>query len=99
MKNLLVVVAQVLVCKSMKIVKSFDDFEYYNKVYDGPNDPSKDRWTWGLGDDGEIYWQSSDELDPFKWHLLKGAGWTRHYLSLRVMKRLVKEFEHLLVFL
>lgn len=83
----------------MKIVKSFDDFEFFNAVIGGPNDPEKDRWTWGLGDDGELYFQSSDAPRPLFWYSLKDNPSKARIVSLSVMKRLVKEFGHLLVWL
>lgn len=83
----------------MNIVKQFDDFEFFDKVYEGPNDPQKDRWTWGLGDDGELYFQSSDESRPYFWFPLKNNSSKARWLSLRTMKKIVKEFGQWLVFM
>ena len=83
----------------MKIIKSFDDFEFFDQMVEGPNDSQKDRWTWGLGDDGDLYFQWTESTDSFKWRAFKNAIAAHRHLSLRVMKRLVKEFGHLLVFL
>lgn len=67
-------------------------------LFGGPNDPQKDKWVWGLGDDGEIYFQSSDNEDPMTWYKLKTHR-SFSPTSLRVMKRLIKEFGDLLVFI
>lgn len=83
----------------MKIIKSFDDFEFFDKVVGGSNDPQRDMWTWGLGDDGELYFQWTEASDSFAWRSFENATAAHRHLSLRVMKRLVKNFGHLLVFL
>ncbi len=93
-------------CLIMKIVKFFDDFEFYDKTYEPlngvPNNPFRDYWRWGLGDDGELYWQCSDNIDPNKWYWFGTdgtSGGIARRLSLRDMKKIVKEFGHLLVFI
>lgn len=78
----------------MKIIKEFEDPEYYGKRYRGC---PLGVWNWGLGDDGEIYCKSNAFGD-------RGEDWhSIDYLSIvppiKEMKKLVKEFGHLLVFL
>ena len=58
----------------------------------------------GLGDDGEVYYQYIDygwqlctgKLEPDRWASLAELDFT---LSMKEMKYIVKEFGHLLVFL
>lgn len=78
----------------MKIVKQFDDFEYFDYVYEGYG--IRGFWRWGLGEDGDLYCQSSDFQDPREWNSWSSVNMP---LSLKHMKRLVKEFGDLLVFL
>ena len=82
----------------MKIVKSFEDFKFFNKVYEGPNDPEQEFWKWGLGEDGDLYCQCSDFTDILKWYRYDMLTGISSKVSLRDMRRIVKEFGHLVVF-
>lgn len=87
----------------MKIVKQFDSNEWAIKhsgsrvsSWDGAE--HKPNWTWALGDDGYLYGQG--------WILghLYTNGWCRYEdmsfgIPLTEMKKIVKEFGHLLVWL
>jgi hypothetical protein len=87
----------------MKIVKSFDDNDFFKEFFHlsfEKDDPSyvNGIWRWGLGDDGELYCQSSDFEDPKEWYSL----WYNTIIrisSIKTMKKIVKEFGHLLVWL
>ena len=53
-------------------------------------------WFWGLGDDGNLYYRSSEFANQDRWHEYKRlAGAT---LTIGDMKKIVKEFGHLIVF-
>jgi len=84
----------------MKIIKSFEDPEFFTKVYIkyDPNVKSG-TWLWGLGDDGNIYCRCSNFSAPTVWFKLGVSPVAINELSIREMKRLIKEFDHLLVFL
>jgi hypothetical protein len=86
----------------MKIIKQFDDFEFFCRLYEpllsDSHDPAKDMWRWGFGDDGQLYYQST-EGQPKSWYPLRVATNAARILTLQDMKRLVKEFGHLLTFL
>ncbi len=82
----------------MKIIKQFDDFEFFDKVYEGPNDPEKDMWKWGLGDNGVLYCQSTDFIFHPEWMTLGHSPMAATKLSIKDMKKIVKEFGHLVVF-
>lgn len=71
----------------MKIVKEFQDDNYAEK--NGCR-----IWYWGLGDDGNIYRRLDDKDD---WVDINGLLPIR--TDLNDMKRIVKEFGHLLVWL
>jgi hypothetical protein len=77
----------------MKIIKSFEDPEFYVlwwSYYNGGAPNCKYKWFWGLGSDGEL------------WCKYKGS-WS-HYAgncmpNMSSIVRIAKEFGHLLVFL
>jgi hypothetical protein len=88
----------------MKIVKQFDDYDFFKSrfymTFD-KNDPKyiNGIWRWGLGDDGELYCQCSDFENPEDWYNLYSSMSTSFRPnSIRQMKKIVKEFGHLLVF-
>lgn len=85
---------------NFNIVKSFSDFEYFQKSYDEllpEEELKKGFWEWGLGNDGELYCRCSDFESPEEWH--NADNTTCDALTIRDMKRIVKEFGHLLVFI
>jgi hypothetical protein len=69
----------------MKIVKEFVDHDF--QVADDST------WSWGLGDDGWVYYKSSAYEDPNKWCIY---GYS---IRLKTMCKIVKEFGHLLVWM
>ena len=75
----------------MKIVKSFKDPEFFRSRY---GDDPDDTWEWGLGDDGELYYRCN-KFAGNDWH---NMGYVNIIFTLRDMKRIVKQFGHLVVF-
>lgn len=97
----------------MKIVKYFEDKVYWknfhNKVYN--NLSITGTWFWGLGYDGNLYFAKVHYIqnyDPNKkyiltdlkeeprWDITTGSSLI---FSLDDMIRIVKQFEHLLIFI
>ena len=74
----------------MKIIKSFEDYSFLKSAAGSPEDFV---FTWGLGDDGYVYYKCSAYADPNEW---KVYG---HMLPLKTMCKIVKEFGHLLVWM
>ena len=81
----------------MKIIKSFPDHDFINSRLEN-KDGHFDEWYWGLGNDGELYYRTTEnELHPDQWY---AVDYTLSYdIRLKDMKKLVKEFGHLLVWL
>jgi hypothetical protein len=76
---------------NMKIVKQFDD-EIYKIDYYGANGT----WTWGLGEDGNLYIRRLPIRKGYKeWMLSTDLAIP---IDLQTMKRIVKAFGHLVVF-
>jgi len=84
----------------MKIIKSFEDaaFLALPRVSNGTN-PINHTWLWGLGDDGEIYYKCTKFSLPNEWYNLHDNSIVSNCVSLKEMKKIVKEFGHLLVFI
>lgn len=83
----------------MKIVKQFEDFDFLVKVYDWrPLDSIRDKWVWGLGDDGGLYFQCSLYTEYDSWHTLSKRPSEACKITIKEMNRIVKHFGHLLVF-
>ena len=79
----------------MKIVKSFDDHIFFEKTYYLSD--IQGQWFCGLSDDGELYCKCpADFKNPEEWYLFEEL---RFNINLDDMKRIVKEFGNLLVFL
>jgi len=78
----------------MKIVKEFEDKEYFRRNYGSENG----YWSWGLGDDGEVYFKSSLAGTPGTWYGLHTVVASHYIIRLNDMKRIVKQFGHLVVF-
>ena len=83
----------------MKIVKEFEDPECLAKIYHwcSAQELSQEHFYWGLGDDGELYLSCTRFVDQNNWHKLSSIDMRDHF-SLKTMKRIVKEFGHLVVF-
>ena len=80
----------------MKIIKSFPDHEFINDRVENV-DGSKSEWYWGFGDDGGLYYRTTEHNLPEQW---SAVDYTLGYdIRLKDMKKLVKEFGHLLVWL
>ena len=71
---------------TMEIVKEFKDDDYAERH-------NCRNWYWGLGSDGNIYRRLSDQDDWVDVNVLPIR------IDLRDMKKLVREFGHLLPFL
>ena len=81
----------------MKIIKEFSDPEFHDKralFNDG-------EWFWGLGEDGNLYCRWTPMFGPYEetWFEVSQMERILPLISLREMKRIVKEFGHLLVWL
>ena len=91
----------------MKIVKSFEDKDFFEKYHnDSERDISDDykmkgQWYWRLGDDGNLYYHSSVYCKTDEWQIFQQPhNWkVAANLSLKDMKKIVKQFGHLLVFI
>ena len=77
--------------KPVKIVKSFEDPEFLEKL----NRSNIRHWFWGLSDSGDIYYRYDEDW----YELITSEVFAMKVISLKYMKRFVKEFGHLLVFL
>jgi len=85
----------------MKIIKSFRDDKYLlKKILIGDSKLNLFKYEWGLGDDGQLYCKYNynyyDLSFNIDWELVP------HNLRIndfRTMKKLLKEFEHLLVWI
>jgi len=74
----------------IKIIKEFEDPEFAHNRYGD----SKIKWSWGLGEDGQIYYNSSYYG---RWIILSDMFPVK--LSLRDMKRLVNAFDKYMIWL
>ena len=74
----------------MKIIKEFDSNEYAKKMSPGLIDPFL---KYGLGDDGNLYCKCSISGYSFRNNWIKPT----FYISIREMKKIVDNFEHLMV--
>lgn len=86
----------------MKIVKIFEDKEYFDKMH-AHYAQEIGSWFWGLSEDGEIYYKEVFNLnrkEGYDWIGFNFMGVSNlSHFTLREMKLLVKEFDHLLAFL
>lgn len=83
----------------MNIIKQFEDPEFVRKVYHWTADDEwnpNDKWFWGLGDDGELYFRCT-RFSSFCWITIKDIN-VGEYFTLKTMRRIVKEFGHLVIF-
>lgn len=83
----------------MNIVKQFEDPEFLRRVYHWKTDDEwkqDDKWIWGLGDDGELYFKCTRFINN-PWSTFKDVNVGEH-ITLSVMRRIVKEFGHLVIF-
>jgi len=90
----------------MKIVKSFEDEEFFEKYHNdqGFEDDAykqKGHWYWGLNNDGHLCYHSSVYQNTDEWIIFNSPNNVKAAmkLSIRDMKRIIKEFGHLLVWI
>ena len=86
----------------MKIIKQFDDFEFFERHYGmdySDDELGKSFWRWGLGNDGELYYQNNArDSNPKKWLAYPDEAYGMELLlTFSEMRRLVKEFGHLVI--
>jgi hypothetical protein len=83
----------------MAIVKQFEDPEFLIDYYKWVDtDQLKgSHFYWGLGDDGELYCQCATFITTGNWVPINYGN--LFPLPISALKRVVKEFGHLLVFL
>jgi hypothetical protein len=79
----------------MKIIKQFEDHDYYEKCFPPPNDNGT--WYWGLGEDANIYALCPTITND--WSRIDYVGRGEYPTSLKQLKRIVKEFGELLIWL
>lgn len=84
----------------MNIVKEFDDQDFFRHTeISSPEYHDKYTWYWGFGDDGNLYYRCTRFEDPDRWWDLNKSGEVAALVGLKTMKKMVKEFGHLLVFI
>lgn len=84
----------------MKIVKQFESNDFakilYKDLYSHIDYKEGAPWLiWGLGNDGDLY-----VMHGFPYHLKETSSWIvpRMYISILEMKKIIKEFGHLIIF-
>lgn len=83
----------------IKIVKSFEDPEFFaHPLISTSEYRGRYKWFWGLGSDGNIYYRCTRFTDPDEWRAIEDYGEIASLISLKIMKKLVKQFEHLVIF-
>jgi hypothetical protein len=84
----------------MNIVKEFEDQEFFClPALSSPEYHGLYTWYWGLSDDGDLYYRCTRFSEPDRWFELSKHDDIAGCISLKTMKKLVGQFEHLLVFL
>jgi hypothetical protein len=85
----------------MKIIKQFEDPELLARQHHWWSEEAlaSHSFVWALGDDGELYFRCSLYDDPNRWYELRSNPYVGSRVNLKTMKRIVQQFEHLLVFL
>lgn len=84
----------------MKILKEFEDNEYYHHPKVKPTgiiEPNA-TWFWGLGEDGQLYYRFIPIDFPDQWYAYQTHA-SHLPMSIAQMKKIAKEFGHLLVWL
>ena len=85
----------------MKIIKEFEDREYYRLPEVRPKHKAIEpdaTWFWGLGEDGYLYYRFVPTLYEGQWYSYQ-VPTGQLPMSIAQMKKIVKEFGHLLVWL
>lgn len=77
----------------MKIIKSFQDDEYYNRAFPWMKG-SDFHFYWGLGDDSGLYYSEGEG-----WEHTQGLNTLNIMPNLKEMKRIVEKFGDLLIWL
>ena len=82
----------------MKIVKQFESNDFAKRRSPGMNSPLMiPQWSWGLGEDGELYCkgQITGFIVMEEWYAYSRASFG---IPSGEMKKIIKEFGHLLIF-
>jgi hypothetical protein len=83
----------------VNIVKEFEDHEFFrHPMMSSPEFHNQYTWYWGLEEGGEIYYRCTRFSDPDEWRRLTNNRDIAVLIGLKTMKKLVKQFGHLLVF-
>jgi len=87
----------------MNIIKQFDDPHFFERHYYlafEDEELKRGFWRWGLGDDGGLYYQCYAAEDPEDWYEYPdGDAYSEKLLvTFDEMRKIVKEFGHLVVF-
>lgn len=83
----------------MNIVKEFEDQDFFqHPKLSTPEYHLRYTWYWGLSDDGNLYYRCTRFSNPDEWRELASSEQIAPLVSLKTMKKLVKQFGHLLVF-
>ena len=84
----------------MNIVKQFEDPEFFRNVYhwNSPEELANHHFYWGLGDDGELYCHCTRFYKDEWQHLSFLGADVGNYITLKLMKRIVNQFGHLVIF-
>jgi hypothetical protein len=78
----------------MKIVKQFSSNDFAIKK--SSPDMIGANWTWGLGNDGELYGRGSfAQYYIREWFIYRNASFG---IPISEMKKIIKEFGHLVIF-
>ena len=80
----------------MKIIKYFEDFEFYCKYFDKPHNVLINKWEWGLSQDCNLYCRCSEmpNWGWFSYNEIEG-----YKVNLWDMKKIVDNFSYLLIVL
>jgi len=86
----------------MKIIKQFDDWDFFERhhylAYED-EELARGYWRWGLGDDGDLYCQCYSFESPDEWYLYSEECYPGQlHVLFSDMRKIVKEFGHLVVF-
>jgi len=82
------------------IVKQFEDPVFLRLMYSwvSEKDLENDHFYWGLSDGGELYLKCTRFSGTYPWHKSCDVSDVGRNMSLKLMKRIVKEFGHLVIF-
>lgn len=84
----------------MQIIKQFEDKDFFERYYYlalEKEELENGYWFWGLDSDGDLCCKCSDFLDPDSWYHYNELSFYK--TNIKDMRKIVKEFGHLLVFI